>query len=167
VETFLARCASYFAPPSAYPNLPEDPAELLDFAFERDVAMYEFLWESRGLLRTLATNPAAHERQVAVFRAAIDETSRQWTEHYKAEGWFRDDVDVDLATALVSGAYNQLTLVMLAAGDQRPPLEDWLSFAQLSFARAFGSTELLRVIDARSRRSNIEVLVRAARAADR
>ena len=43
-SVFLARCHSFFAAPSEYPGLPEDPADLLDFTLERDVQLFEFLW---------------------------------------------------------------------------------------------------------------------------
>src|SRR3954462_7321519 len=55
VESFLARCQSFFAAPTAYPGLPEDPADLLDFTLERDVQIFEFLWQNRAFLRILPT----------------------------------------------------------------------------------------------------------------
>lgn len=160
VRGFLAECGAFFAPPSAYPDVSEDAAELLDFHFERDVAVYEFLWQKRAVLRVLDRCQGDYAHLVESFRAEVDRTSREWIEHNKREGIFRADVDVEIATVLVSGAYHQLTVMMLRAGDERPPLEQWLAFAQDSFARAFGTPELLRVIEEGPRRSDIASLVR-------
>src|SRR3954462_1793265 len=55
VESFLARCQSYFASPAAYPGLPDDPSDLFDFALQRDVQIYEFLWQNRAFLRILGS----------------------------------------------------------------------------------------------------------------
>ncbi len=53
IESFLARCQSFFASPSAYPDLPEDPFDLLEFSHARDVQIFEFLWQNRAFLRIL------------------------------------------------------------------------------------------------------------------
>jgi len=156
VETFLARCHSYFAPPGAYPGLPEDAAEILDFVVARDVRMYEFLWENRVFLRILPTCQGDHDYLVVAFREEIARTSRQWVDHLRREGLFRAEVDADLATTLIGGAYHELSLKLLVL-DERPPLEQWLEFAMESFFRAFGSPELLAAIEARNERGRFVI----------
>jgi AcrR family transcriptional regulator len=163
VESFLTRCGSFFAPPSAYPGLPEDPAELVDFCFERDVAMFEFLWQNRAVLRIFPSCQGEYDYLVQAFRAEIDRTNREWLEHWRREGLYRLEVDSDLATTLISGAYNELTLRMLAAGERRPPLEEWLAFAQATFIRAYGTQELIGVLDARAKKMDVQIAVAAPR----
>ena len=156
VESFLARCQSFFAPPSAYPGLPEDPAELLDFTLERDVQIYEFLWQNRAFLRILPTCQGDTDYLVVTFRAEIAATTREWVDHWRREGLFRKDVDADLAATLMGGAYHELSLRMLGQ-ERRPPLEDWLKFALETFFRAFGTADMVAAVDQRNRRVSHDI----------
>jgi AcrR family transcriptional regulator len=151
VETFLARCGGYFAAPSAYPDVPEEPDELLDFCIERDGRIYDFLWENRAILRILPTCHGDYGYLIDAFRSEIDQRNREWIEHFRAIRLFRAEIDVDLCATLIGGAYNELTIKM-ARSERRPPLEDWLRFAQETFLRAFGSADLLAAVDRRNRR---------------
>lgn len=157
VETFLARCGSHFAPPSAYPDFPEEPLARLDFCLERDVQIFEFLWQSRSILRILPTCQCQYDYLVEAFHEEIRRTNREWIDWWRREGLFRPDVDPDLTTDLVHGAYNQLVARMLAAGDRRPPLEEWLAYAQGMLVRAFGTPDLLRALEERNRRVSIDI----------
>jgi len=156
VESFLARCQSFFAPPSAYPALPEDPADLLDFTLERDVQIYEFLWQNRAFLRILPSCQGDCDYLVLTFRAEIAATTRQWVDHWRREGIFRDEVDPDLAATLMGGAYHELSLRLLLA-EKRPPLEEWLGFALETFFRAFGAPEMVAVVDLRNQRVSQDI----------
>jgi AcrR family transcriptional regulator len=165
VESFLARCQSFFAPPSAYPGLPDDPDELLDFTLERDVQIYEFLWQNRAFLRILPTCQGTTDYLIIAFRAEIAVTSREWVDHWRREGIFRKDVDPDLAATLIGGAYNELCQRMLGE-EGRPPLEDWLRFALETFFRAFGAPEMVAAVESRNRRVSLDIN-RGARSAQR
>jgi AcrR family transcriptional regulator len=156
LESFLARCHSFFAAPSAYPDVPEDPWDVLDFAHARDVQMYEFLWQNRAFLRILPTCQGDHDYLVRAFRAEIAQTSREWVDHWRREGVFRDDVDADLASTLICGAYSELSARMIAA-KKRPPLEVWLRFALEAFFRAFGSNEMVAAVDCRNQRVSVDI----------
>jgi AcrR family transcriptional regulator len=166
VEAFLARCQSYFAPPSDYPDVPEDGGELLDFAIERDAQMFEFLWQNRATLRILASCQGDYVYLIEAFRREIDQRNRAWIEHFRGAGLFRADVDVDLASTMIGGAYNELTLKMMR-WDARPPLEDWLRFAQETFTRAYGSLELIEALESRNRRVTMVIGRTAGRTAAR
>ncbi len=123
LESFLARCQSFFAPPSAYPGLPEDPSDLLDFTLERDVQIYEFLWQNRAFLRILPTCQGETDYLVIAFRAEVAGITREWVDHWRREGIFRPDVDPDLAATLIE-----------------------------TFFRAFGAPEMVAAVDLRNRR---------------
>lgn len=151
VESFLARCGTYFAPPGDYPDVPEDPDELLDFCIERDGQIYEFLWQNRAVLRILPTCQGAYDYLIEAFRAEIDQRNREWIEHFRSIGLFRTEIDVELCSTMIGGAYNELTIKM-ARSETRPPLEEWLRFAQDTFLRAFGTPELLVAVERRNRR---------------
>jgi AcrR family transcriptional regulator len=151
VESFLARCKSFFAPPSAYPGLPEDPADLLDFTLERDVQIFEFLWQNRAFLRILPSCQGEHDYLVNAFRAEVAVTTREWVDHWRREGIYRKDVDPDLAATMIGGAYNELSLRLIVA-EKRPPLEEWLRFGLETFFRAFGTPEMVDAVDFRNPR---------------
>ena len=71
LESFLARCKSFFVPPSAYPGATEDLEGLLEFTLERDVQIYEFLWQNRAFLRILPTCQGTTDYLVLAFRAEV------------------------------------------------------------------------------------------------
>lgn len=156
VESFLARCQSFFAAPTAYPGLPEDPADLLDFTLARDVQIFEFLWQNRAFLRILPTCQGQYDYLVQAFRAEMDATTREWVDHWRREGIYRKDVDPELAATLIGGAYNELSLRLIVA-DKRPPLEEWLRFALETFFRAFGTPEVVAAVDLRNPRVSQDI----------
>jgi AcrR family transcriptional regulator len=157
VESFLARCQSYFASPSAYPDLPDDPDDLVEFALARDVQMFEFLWQNRAFLRILPTCcQGDYDYLMVAFRAEIAQTTREWVDHWRRQGIFRSDVEPDLAATLIGGAYNELSLKMIQA-EKKPPLEAWLRFALETFFRAFGTPELVAVVDRRNRPVSLDI----------
>jgi hypothetical protein len=82
------------------------------------------------------------------FRADVDRTTREWVDHWREVGIFRPDVPAALAATLMGGAYNELSLRLIGE-DRRPPLEGWLRFTLESFFRAFGSPEIVAVVDSR------------------
>jgi AcrR family transcriptional regulator len=156
VESFLARCQSYFAPPSEYPELPDEPSELLDFTLQRDVQIFEFLWQNRAFLRILPSCQGDYDYLLVAFHAEIALTTRAWVDHWRREGIFRADVDADLAAILIGGAYNELSQRLLGQ-DRRPPLEEWLRFAMETFFRAFGNEEVAAAVDFRNQRVSHDV----------
>jgi AcrR family transcriptional regulator len=156
VESFLARMGTFFAPPTDYPDLPEDADDLLDFAIERDAQIFDYLWQNRAILRILPTCHGAYDYLTEAFRAEIDVRNREWIGHFVKTGLWRADVDVELASALISGAYNELTGKMVRC-ESRPPLDEWLRFAQETFVRAFGAPELIEAIEQRNRRVSVGI----------
>lgn len=166
VESFIARCQGNFAPPSEYPDLPENPDELLDFVIERDTQIYDFLWANRSILRILPTCLGAYDYLIEAFRAEIDARCREWIAYYRKEGLYRADIDTDLCATLIGGAYNDLTIKMTRY-ETRPPLDEWLRFAQETFVRAYGTKELIDALENRNRRVSAASNRRAARSMDR
>lgn len=155
IESFVARCQSFFASPSAYPDLPEDVWELLEFSHARDVQIYEFLWQNRAFLRILPTCQGPYDYLVMAFRAEVAQTTREWVDYWRREAIFREDVDADLATTLIGGAYAELCTRMIIE-EKRPPFEAWLRFATETFFRAFGAPEMVAAITERNRRVNLD-----------
>jgi AcrR family transcriptional regulator len=145
LESFLARCKSFFVAPTAFTDLPDDPIGLLDFAHARDVQIFDFLWQNRAFLRILPTCQGNHDYLVIAFRAEVHVTAREWVDHYRRHGIFREEVDAELASTLISGAYNELSARMIAQ-EKRPPFEEWLRFGQETFFRAFGTPKMVAAL---------------------
>jgi AcrR family transcriptional regulator len=156
VESFLARFQTFFAPPAEYPDLPEDADDLIDFAIERDAQIFEYLWQNRAILRILPTCQGAYDYLTEAFKAEIDARNREWIGHFMKCGLWRPDVDAELASAIMSGAYNELT-VRMVKNESRPPFEEWVRFALDTFVRAFGSRELIDALDRRNRRVSVGI----------
>lgn len=156
VESFLARFGAFFAPPGEYPDLPEDPDDLLDFAIERDKQIFDYLWQNRAILRILPTCQGAYDYLIEAFKTEVDARNREWIAHFRKTGLWRPEVDPDLASTMMSGAYGELTARMVKQ-ESRPPLDEWLRFAQEAFVRAFGSGELIEALDQRNRRVSVGI----------
>lgn len=155
VESFLARCGSYFARPKDFADVPDDLPGVLAFWNERDQEIYEFLWENRAMLRILPTCHGAYEHLFETFRTEIDQRTREWVELFQKKGAFRADIEPALCATLIGGAYNQLTFE-LARAQVRPPLETWVRFAQDTFARAYGTPKLIDALEKRNRRVSLQ-----------
>jgi AcrR family transcriptional regulator len=152
VEAWLARCGALFAAPAEYPDQPEDADALLDFCIERDVQIYEFLWNTRATMRILRTCQGEYDYLFDAFKADIQARNREWLNQWRRDGLVRPEVDAELAATLMSGAYEELSVKMIRA-ERRPPIETWLEFAQETFVRAFGSPELVSALSRRSSRN--------------
>jgi AcrR family transcriptional regulator len=151
VETWLARCGSFFAPATDEPDAPDDPDEILEFCFERDVQLYEFLWQSRTTMWVLRSCQGEYEYLFTAFKTEIQQRNREWLDRWRRGGLIRPDIDAEIAATLMSGAYEELSLKMIQSA-QRPPFEKWLELAQQTFMRAYGTPELLAALQRRSRR---------------
>lgn len=156
VQTWLARCASLFAEPSDYPDTPVDPDAVLDFCIERDVQLWEFLWQTRTTMRILHLCLGEYAHMFEAFRSEMQRRNRQWLDRWRQDGLIRAETDAELAAALMSGAYEQLSLNMIKS-EQCPPLERWLEFAQETFVRAFGTSELVAALERRNKRATTGV----------
>lgn len=152
VETWLARCSSLFAGPTEYPDAPDHPDGILDFCFERDVQLYEFLWQSRATMRILRTCQGEYDYLFEAFKTDIQRRNREWLERWRRDGLLRAETDVEIAATLMSGAYEELSLKMIKSA-HRPPLERWLELARDTFVRAYGTPDFLAALERRNRRT--------------
>lgn len=151
IDAWLADCTGHFGPPGEYPLTPSDADTMLDFCIERDVRIYEFIWKTRMTMRVLRTCQGEYDHLFQAFRADMQSRNRAWLEQWQEDGLFRPDVDISLAVALISGAYEELSLNVIRA-ERRPAIERWLEFAQETFVRAYGTEELISALERRNRR---------------
>ncbi len=159
VEGWLARSSSFFAGPGEYPDAADDPDAVLDFCIEREVALYEFFWESRATMRILHSCQGEYAYLVDSFKTDMQRRNREWLEQWRRDGLIRLDTDITIAALLMSGAYEELARQLLSFS-HKPPVETWLEFAQKTFIRAYGAPEFIDALERRSRRTTTGVLRR-------
>jgi len=148
VESFLARCGAHFEPPNFLELAPE-PAALLAKWLEMDLSIFEFLWQNRAIVRILEGCQNELAYLLEAFREGTRGITREWIRFGKERGVFRPELDEDLHSTLICGAYHELTRRMLREG-RRPPLEVWLAETQSCFARALGTPTLLAALSRNS-----------------
>jgi AcrR family transcriptional regulator len=156
VEGWFERCASLFGAPNEYPDPPADPDVLLDFCIERDVQLYEFVWQTRPTMKIIHSCQGEYEYLSDAFREDMRRRNREWLELWRQDGLIRPEINIELAAILMSGAHDELSGTMIKAA-HKPPIEEWLEFAQETFVRAFGTPELTRALDRRNRRATTGV----------
>jgi AcrR family transcriptional regulator len=152
VEQWVERCTSLYAAPGEYPEALTDPEVLIDFCIEREIRFYEFLWQSRATMRIIHTCHAEYGYLLDSFRGEMGRRNREWLTMWRQDGLLRPETNVELASVLMSGAYEELAQTMVRS-ETRPPFEHWLEFTQDTFLRAWGSAELVAAVERRSGRA--------------
>lgn len=148
VEGWFARCTALFAPPGEYPDAPSDPDALVDFCIERDVRIYDFLWQTRPTMRIVHGCQGRYDHLFAAFHAEIKRRNRAWLTMWREDGLLRPETNIELAALLMSGAYEELSNAFVRSAT-RPPIEEWLQFTQETFFRAWGTPELVAAVGRR------------------
>ncbi len=146
VETTLARLAHFVdaIPREEANEVFEDMARSMEFWLAKDLEIFEFIWQNRGLMRLLLEGGSSLR-----YRHLMDEFAER-TRHVIVQsialgagrGFYRDDLDSDLASAFIAGAYDRYArqLVQLA---KKPDLEGALRKMQTMVVRGVGSDALL------------------------
>ena len=115
-------------------DLPRDLASAGEFeacCLAFDVRIFEFIWENRRLMRLLLEGGRSHAF-IHLLDAFAEQARMLVVEHLelgKQRGVFRADLDVDVASTLISGGYDRFarTLVRMP---ERPNLEALLTTLQ-------------------------------------
>jgi AcrR family transcriptional regulator len=141
VESFLARCRACMLTPEETDRLPGTPAEVIAFCHARDLETYEFLWQNRAIVAILQTCGGDHTYLMQAFHDEISSNCRAWVELWQKKGLFRADVDPNIASALLTGAYSELAGRMVSMAS-KPPIEEWLRQAQAIFFNGLGTPAL-------------------------
>jgi AcrR family transcriptional regulator len=135
VESFLARCRACMLTPEETASLPGTPAEVIAFCHSRDLETYEFLWQNRAIVAILQTCGGEHTYLMQAFHDEMSNNCRAWVELWQKKGLFRSDVNANIASALLTGAYSELAGRMIS-------IEEWLRQAQAIFFNGLGTPAL-------------------------
>jgi len=140
VEAFLVRCEAVVARPYEDEELPEDHAEMLAFCRERDAEVFEFFWQNRSVLAILGGCQGPHEYLVEAFRRDVEKRTAVWIDTLKGRDMFRSDLDSELVSSVLCGAYHELVF-RLVASPKKPPIRDWVRHVQGVFICGLGTPE--------------------------
>ena len=135
VETHLAHFANSVAQrPVECPFADGDIEEHLRRWLAHDCEIFDYIWKNRGVMRLLLEGgrSAAYGYLIDEFaertRGAIADGLRRGI----AAGFYRADLDVELTSHFVAGAYDRIARQLVRAAE-RPHLEAWLAEVQRLF----------------------------------
>jgi len=137
IEGFLTRLADHLEELSTHIHGEQQSAASLIEAWRRhDVAVLDFCWQNRALMRMVLAGGGA-----APYAYLIDEFAERAKRQLEvglrralAAGLYRDDIDPAVVAALLSGAYDRLARELIKE-PQRPDIEAWCGQAIDVFTR--------------------------------
>ncbi len=132
VETTIARLAGYLEQmePASLPE-PADLSEMIESWFELEVELFEFLWQNRGVMRLLLQGGGSADfgYLIDAFAERARERTKEWLRLSVERGHYRKDLDVEVASLVISGAYDRLARALVRL-DKKPDIRGWVRGAQ-------------------------------------
>lgn len=149
VEATLARMATYLDGVSD--DCPADLADVgafVDFWVNKDAQIFEFIWQNRGLMGLMlgGGHCAAYRHLIDEFAESARLKMTAFLTHGIEAGLYRPDLDVEVASAFIAGAYDRLARQIVAA-EKRPDLHALLRKVQLLVLRGIGSVALVAALE--------------------
>lgn len=125
-----------------------DAAELLLRAAAADQRVFEFLWERRAVCRMVLTGAGSMDYRHLVdgFAEKARASTLQWLRWGQAQGLYRDDVDLEVASMAVAGAYDRVARAVITA-EHKPDIAGWVSEVSRLVTRGLGTPRLLALLD--------------------
>jgi len=147
IESVLARLSTCLADCPARLAVAAESGDLttfLDLWVTTDVAMFEFIWQNRGLCSLLMEGGrgATYRYLIDAFTDQAAEQTRQILAYGIRAGLYRDDLDLPVAGAFIGGAYDRLARDMIRQ-QTKPDLRAWMMATQALILRGMG-TERVR-----------------------
>jgi AcrR family transcriptional regulator len=151
VETMLARLAGCISD-AGFDDLGEaEPAAHLERLLDKDVEVFEFLWQNRRVVSLLLQGGGS-----ARFGYLIDEfaeraraKSKEWLARGVERGVYRTGLDLDLASLLLSGAYDRVARQIVRL-DTKPNIRAWLTKLQRMVILGLGAPEVAAAVENRT-----------------
>jgi len=149
VETTIARMASFleqFDPDCCGADAPLDA--IMETWFEREVDLFEFLWQNRGVMRLLLQGGGGSDFAYLVdaFAERSRERTKEWLKVAVERGHYRADLDVEVTSLIISGAYDRTarTLVRL---ERKPDIRAWVACIQKVLLTGLASPAAVALVD--------------------
>jgi AcrR family transcriptional regulator len=131
VETTMARLAGFLEQMDPGCADPGDLADHINEWFEVEVDLFEFLWQNRGVMRLLLAGGGGAEFAYLIdaFAERARDRTKEWLRRSKDQGHYRDDLDVEVASLVISGAYDRLARALVRL-DKKPDIRAWIRGTQ-------------------------------------
>lgn len=134
VETTMARLAGFLEqmePSSLQEGHTIDLTDTVETWFELEVELFEFLWQNRGVMRLLMQGGggASFSYLIDVFAERARERTKDWLRRAVSHGQYRKDLDVEVASLVISGAYDRLARALVGL-DRKPDIRAWIRATQ-------------------------------------
>jgi AcrR family transcriptional regulator len=145
IEAVLTRMkAKVEAIPERFASPEQTFEELLASVLEHDADLFEFLWTNRALMQMLLEGGqcAAYRHLVECFYEEAANKTRRILQLGVESGIYRGDLDVEVATAFISGAYDHLARQTVRA-QERPDFRKMLGDMQRLVLCGIGSASTL------------------------
>jgi AcrR family transcriptional regulator len=149
VETFVARLDGCLdATQELFSRGPIPPAAYLSFWHEKDLEVFEFLWQNRRLVRLMLEGGKS-----AGFAYLIDEFAERSRRNLEKSlvwgmraGLYRPGLDVELTSLAISGAYDRVARDLVRR-ERKPDLRRLCRDLQRFIVRGVGLPHLLAAAD--------------------
>lgn len=147
IENMLARLATFLDSCSADCSA-DDVGTYVDFWVNNDLMVFEFIWQNRGLCGLLlgGGSSAAYRHLVDAFADGAAAKVRERLQRGIDGGIFRRDLELDVTSTFLSGAYDRLAR-QIVASERKPNLGALLTAVQLLVLRSIGTTDFVRRLD--------------------
>jgi AcrR family transcriptional regulator len=151
VEAMVARLATFIedCPTDSALQMP-NVEEFLEFWVVQDAAIFDFVWQNRGLVGLLLEGgrSAAYRHLVDEFADRASGKTRLLLEAGVKAGLYRPDLDLDVTCAFIGGAYDRLAR-QIVREKRKPDLHALVRQVQILFLRGIASPALMIALDAK------------------
>jgi AcrR family transcriptional regulator len=149
VEGFIARLAGCVEPPvDLHDGAPAAAAEILRRLHAHDIAVIEFCWQNRALLRMMLAGGggAPYAYLIDEFAARMAKQSEGWLRIGMRVGLYRADMDPAVVAAMISGAYDRLVRELIQQ-ERRPDIAAWCAQAIQLFTQGMLTDKARAALD--------------------
>ncbi|MGZ3455809.1 MAG: TetR/AcrR family transcriptional regulator [Polyangiales bacterium] len=149
VESMTARLASFID--CMEPELVAEgqtPREILENSQDREVELFEFLWQNRHVMRLVmgGGGSAQFGYLIEAFAERTRERTKSMLQVGIERGLHRPDLDVEIASLVISGAYDRIARQIVRL-DKKPDLRAWIRGIQRVLLAGISTDPVRAVFD--------------------
>ncbi|MSP26086.1 MAG: TetR/AcrR family transcriptional regulator [Myxococcales bacterium] len=140
VESVFDGLASFLGDVVPTPKLGWGLAEVRAHWLATDVRAFEYVWRHRDVFRLVLSGGMCERFAFLTdaFALAASESIARWLRYGVAQGFYRADLDVEIASMMIGGAYDGLARELVGR-KRKPRLTQWLAQFQGVFVGGLGA----------------------------
>ena len=150
VETLVARLESCLDDSQALMSGDKhlEPASYAKEWHEKDLEVFEFVWQNRGVMRLCLQGGGSVQfiHLIDEFAERSRRNTKLFLEWGKRHDLFRHDVDAEVASLMISGAYDRVAREVVRS-DRKPDLARITKHLQRLIIGAVGSPAFVAIVD--------------------